>query len=144
MQILTAMLSEILDRKQKLKTDGNGCWYCWSYNGPWSVQRLPYFHLVCSKTLFLLFIKSLINSRLFDAQDAGNCLSKPLVFKFFRESMPPDLTRGKGLMAPSVVTAFYSSLCRHLWQILLKPLLFGRHRLLESLFAIYMQWSVLR
>ena len=45
------------------------------------------------------------NSTVFNAQNAGNCISELLDFKFFLGDMPPD--RQGGLAAPLVVTAAY-------------------------------------
>ena len=36
----------------------------------------------------------------FDAQNAGNRISKLLDFKFYRKGMPPDPPRGKGPCGP--------------------------------------------
>ena len=43
-------------------------------------------------------LKCYQNSTVFDAQNAGNCISELLDFKFFLGGMPPD--RQGGLAAP--------------------------------------------
>ena len=40
------------------------------------------------------------NSTVFNAQNAGNCISELLGFKFFWRGMPPDPPRGKGPCGP--------------------------------------------
>ena len=50
--------------------------------------------------LLLLLIKIIINNTLFDAQNAGSCISELLIFEFFRGSVPPDLSCGKGCFSP--------------------------------------------
>ena len=61
------------------------------------------------------------NNKHFDAQNAGNHISKLLDFKFFWESMPQTPLEEKGLTAHSVVTAVYYTFKDRLELKLLKP-----------------------
>ena len=51
-------------------------------------------------TTFEIFKCYKKNSKLFDAQNAGNRISELVDFKFFWGSMPPDTPRGKGPYGP--------------------------------------------
>ena len=62
------------------------------------------------------------NSKLFDAQNAGNRISELVDFKFFWGSMPQTPLEEKGLTAHSVVTAIHYTFKGCLELKLLKPL----------------------
>ena len=66
------------------------------------------------KTPALWTLKICINSSLFDAQNAGNLISKLLDFNFFWGSMPHTPLGERGLTAPLVVTATFNTFCGRL------------------------------
>ena len=49
-------------------------------------------------------MKIIINNTLCDAQNAGNCISELLNFKFFRGSMPPAPFQWKGALRPHLLS----------------------------------------
>lgn len=51
---------------------------------------------------------------LFDAQNAGNCISELVDFKFFWGPCPQTPLGERGLAAPSVVAAAYYTFSAHL------------------------------